>query len=795
MKHILIVEDEADHAELIRRSLLQSGSGYEVTCLGRLDEAEKFISQITPSLALVDYRLPDGHGDSFVTVAAGRFPVILLTAYGNERTAVEAIKAGALDYIVKSPEMFADVVHLVERALREWHNLQERKQAEARLEAINELLATMSADFAGNVDRLITLLAREIGAQMVFYNQLNGKKLRNVSGWQVAAHMPECARCQCAACQETLAYAAGHLLRVGEFQLNPELETLAVQSGPQHTLVTQIIRHRQQPVGVLCLFFTDTTELVASDRRLLGIFSAALAAEENRKRSEDELRASDDRFRQIVQTANEGIWVTDEHECLTFVNQRIADMLGYRPEEMLRRTLREFVDPAEISEYEMQVQRRRNGETGQFERRLRHKLGYEVLTFISACPLFDEGGIFRGGFAMLTDITERRQLEMQLRQVQKLESIGQLAGGVAHDFNNILAAIMMHLSLLHQNPALDVETAEAIKELETETKRAANLTRQLLMFSRRSVMQVRPTDINEVVQNLLKMLRRLLGEHITIHFESHNNLPGVDADIGMLEQVLLNLAVNARDAMPKGGSLSIATAQIDFDTGSVKHHSERRLGKFVLFSVADTGTGMDEVTLKRIFEPFFTTKDVGKGTGLGLPTAYGIVKQHQGWIEVHSQLGRGSVFEVYLPARPQVVARPEPSPSNLTLPRGQGTLLLVEDEDIVRRPIGIYLRKLGYKVIEASNGREAIKLWHQHRNDIDLLYTDMVMPEGITGLELAEKLKGEKDSLRVIISSGYSTEISNQGITTSTGFIYLPKPSASATIASTVRECLDSQRR
>ncbi len=313
------------------------------------------------------------------------------------------------------------------------------------------------------------------------------------------------------------------------------------------------------------------------------------------------------------------------------------------------------------------------------------------------------------------------------------------------------------------------------------------------MFSRRSVMQVRPTDINEVVQNLLKMLRRLLGEHITILFESHNNLPGVDADIGMLEQVLLNLAVNARDAMPKGGSLTIATAQIDFDTSSVKHHSERRLGKFILFSVADNGTGMDEVTLKRIFEPFFTTKDVGKGTGLGLPTAYGIIKQHQGWIEVHSQPGRGSVFEVYLPARAQTVARTETLTTNPHSPRGHGTLLLVEDEDIVRRPIGIYLRKLGYKVIEAPNGREALTLWRQHRNEIDLLYTDMVMPEGVTGLELAEKLKGEKASLKVIISSGYSTEISMQGINSVAGFVYLPKPSASATIASTVRECLDSK--
>jgi CheY-like chemotaxis protein len=202
---------------------------------------------------------------------------------------------------------------------------------------------------------------------------------------------------------------------------------------------------------------------------------------------------------------------------------------------------------------------------------------------------------------------------------------------------------------------------------------------------------------------------------------------------------------------------------------------------------------MDEGMLKRIFEPFFTTKEVGKGTGLGLPTAYGIVKQHQGWIEVHSQPGRGSVFEVFLPAKVEPPVSAEAHPPSAPVTAGRGTLLLVEDEEIVRRPIGIYLRKLGYQVIEAANGNQAFSLWRQHRERIDLLYTDMVMPEGITGLELAEKLKSEKPALRVIISSGYSTEISMQGVPSDAGYIYLPKPSASAIIAATIRNCLEKK--
>ena len=790
-RHILVVEDETGHVELIQRGLV--GNPCRLSSVGCLEDARRFLEHTTPDLALVDYRLPDGQGDAVVMLAAGRFPVILLTAFGNERTAVEAIKAGAQDYIVKSPEMFADVAHLVERSLREWQNIQERKRAEARLGTINELLATMGPNFAENARRLIALLAREIGAQFAFYNQVSGKKLSAVAEWHVGKHLSDCLHCSCPACTEALNYAAGHLLHVAAVRDNPLADAISLHLAEHHSHLGHVVESHQEPVGVICLYFNRPYQPTEGDRRLLGIFAAALGAEENRKRTDDELRASDERYRQIVQTANEGIWVTDEHDQITFVNHRLAEMLGYAPEEMLRRPVQDFIEHADLPDHEVRLRAGRQGQASQFERRLRPKDGREFWAWVSGSPLFDDGGRYRGAFAMLTDVTERRQLESQLRQVQKLESIGQLAGGVAHDFNNILAAIMMHLSLLHQNPNLDDETTESLKELEVETKRAANLTRQLLMFSRRSVMQPRIVDVNEVVQNLLKMLRRLLGENIAITFESKPELPAVEADVGMIEQVLLNLAVNARDAMPKGGRLTIVTNTVELDDEAVKQNSERRAGNFVSLAVTDTGQGMDEGTLKRIFEPFFTTKEVGKGTGLGLPTAYGIIKQHQGWIEVHSQSGCGSTFEVFLPAKVQLPEAVEPPTIRESAPGGRGTLLLVEDEEIVRRPIGIYLRKLGYQVIEAANGNQAFALWRQHHERIDLLYTDMVMPEGVTGLELAEKLKSEKPQLRVIISSGYSTEISMQGVPIQSGFIYLPKPSASALIASTIRDCLEKK--
>jgi PAS domain S-box-containing protein len=793
MRNVLLIEDEKDHAALIQRALADGSPPCRVTHVETLAAGRAATEQSLPDLALVDYRLPDGSGNEFVNWSAGRFPVILLTAFGNERAAVEAIKAGALDYVIKSAEMFADVEHLVERALRDWKNLHQRKQAESRLEAINHLLATMGPNFAENAARLITMLAKEFGAEFAFYSRVTGSKLCGVAQWHMDAHLADCVRCGCSACTETLNYAAGQLQHVEVFRANPVASPLTLSATTSHTLLGQVVECHQEAAGILCLFFKRGYQITNADRRLLGIFAAALGGEENRKRTDAELRASDERYRQIVQTANEGIWVTDEQDRVTFANHRLAQMLGYTPEELLRRPARDFIDPAELSDHEIRLQAARQGKPSQYERRLRHKDGREFWTWVSGSPLLDDTGQYRGAFAMFTDVTERRHLESQLRQVQKLESIGQLAGGIAHDFNNILAAITMHLSLLRENPALDQDSIEALKELEVETKRAANLTRQLLMFSRRSVIQTRIVDLNELVQNLLKMLRRLLGENIAIAFDSQEPLPAVEVDIGMIEQVVMNLAVNARDAMPKGGKLTIATHAVELDEEATKLHSERRTGAFVTLAVADTGVGMDEGTLKRIFEPFFTTKDVGKGTGLGLPTAHGIVKQHHGWIEVRSQPQQGSTFTVYLPVKVVPAASAKTLPAVSPVMGGRGTLLLVEDEDIVRRPIGIYLRKLGYQVIEAANGNQAFTLWRQHHEQIDLLYTDMVMPEGISGLDLAEKLCAEKPRLKVIISSGYSTEISMQGVPADAGYLYLPKPSPSAAIATAVRECLDKK--
>jgi two-component system, cell cycle sensor histidine kinase and response regulator CckA len=343
---------------------------------------------------------------------------------------------------------------------------------------------------------------------------------------------------------------------------------------------------------------------------------------------------------------------------------------------------------------------------------------------------------------------------------------------------------------MQMKPDLDPGTRKTLEELEAEAGRAANLTRQLLLFSRRSVMQVKPATLNEVVANLLKMLRRLIGEHITVEWQPQPGLPLVEADLGMLEQVIMNLTINARDAMPRSGQLTLSTCAMELEEEDIKLHPDGRPGRFVCLSVADTGFGMDSNTLGRIFEPFFTTKEAGKGTGLGLATVYGIVAQHKGWIEVESEPGKGSTFHVYLPmmsetAKAEKVAAREP------VSRGNETILLVEDEQRVRQTIRQCLNTLGYRVLEARTANEALELWNRHGAQIDLLLTDMVMPDGMTGLELAEKLRAQRASLKVIISSGYSAEIVQQGHPAQSGVFYLPKPYVASALAAAVRKCLD----
>jgi len=396
-----------------------------------------------------------------------------------------------------------------------------------------------------------------------------------------------------------------------------------------------------------------------------------------------------------------------------------------------------------------------------------------------------------GQFACLVrDVSERKQLELQLLQSQKMEAIGQLAGGIAHDFNNILAAIMMHLGLLQHRPGLMPEMKASLKELETEAKRAASLTRQLLLFSRRQSMRMCTTDLNDLLSNLLKMLRRLIGEHIKLVFGSGYEPLWIEADSGMIEQVIVNLCVNARDAMPDGGVLKIEAYAMTLAATETLGDTQSRAGQFVCLAASDNGCGMNADTLKHIYEPFFTTKEAGKGTGLGLATVYSIVKQHHGWINVQSAPGEGTTFRVFLPAgAAPATVNGSVEPSSIT--GGSEGVLVVEDDIGFRTMLTMSLKILGYRVFEAANGKDAMRIWAEHSAEIGLLLADMVMPGGTNGLELCHRLALEKPALRMIITTGYSPDRVDTAELASEGISFLPKPFSAETLATAVRHCFD----
>jgi signal transduction histidine kinase/HAMP domain-containing protein/ActR/RegA family two-component response regulator len=392
----------------------------------------------------------------------------------------------------------------------------------------------------------------------------------------------------------------------------------------------------------------------------------------------------------------------------------------------------------------------------------------------------------------IEDVTERLSLEAQLRQSQKMESVGQLAAGVAHDFNNMLTVIQGHAGMLMDKANVAPHLREPSQAIFFAAERAANLTRQLLLFSRKSVMQTTLLDLRQVVTNLSQMLQRLVGETISLRFEPPSQLPMIQADTGMLEQILMNLVVNARDAMSKGGTLLIRVDTVQVSEDYLQANPDARAGSFVCLRVSDDGCGMDAMTMTRIFEPFFTTKEVGKGTGLGLATVYAIVKQHQGWIQAASEPGKGTTFYVFFPActGPIQAKCPDAAPPPATR-RGTETILVVEDEPVLRDLAHVILEDCGYRVLDASSGLEALEVWSRNPEPIHLLLTDMIMPEGISGMNLAQRLLLDQPQLKVVFASGYSMDELDTDFVRKSGATFLQKPYTHLSLAKTVRDCLD----
>lgn len=484
-------------------------------------------------------------------------------------------------------------------------------------------------------------------------------------------------------------------------------------------------------------------------------------SEKRLKHAEKALKESEERYRAVAETAIAGIGIADSEERLTFVNPAFARMLGYSQDELLGMNLSQLANQNEFTRYQDLTVQRKKGKVNTYETTLTHKDGREVYFLVSASPLMEDNNVFIGTLAVIVDITDRRQaeeekvhLEEQLRQIQKMEAIGQLAGGIAHDFNNMLGAISGYADMIKRKFAQDNPKLEKyVTQIFNAAQRAADLTIKLLTFAHKGKFEITVVNIHKTIQDVIYLLEHTIDKDITIMQQLNAKPSSVTGDSTQLENAILNLAVNARDAMPKGGTLTFTTGIIDLDEKYIKDHPyEIKQGTYLMLSVTDNGIGMDENTRQKIFEPFFTTKDVGKGTGLGLATVYGIAKSHGGFIEVNSESGKGSTFKIYLPATKEAVNQ---DLTGTTTQMGSGSILIIDDEVLISDMASEILTDLGYTVATCSNGQEGVEHYRKHHNKIDLVILDIVMPK-MGGYDCFRELKKINPDVRVIISSGYS---------------------------------------
>lgn len=536
-------------------------------------------------------------------------------------------------------------------------------------------------------------------------------------------------------------------------------------------------------------------------------------------RARKALAESEERFRQVSENSGEWIWEMDAHGVYTYASPVVANILGYQPSEVKGRLFMDWVLEDDRDRVIAAIQRVLQDKQSieRFIHRQNHRDGYQVVLETAAIPMIDAAGVVRGCRGAHRDVTREHDLESQLRHSQKMEAIGRLAGGIAHDFNNLLTAILGCGSLLLEELRTDDPVRNDIETIRTAGERAAGLTRQLLAFSRRQVLHVEKVNLAEVVKEMEKLLRRTIGEDIEFLTRLDSDLPLIETDSDQLQQVILHLVINARDAMidphfmarteqareellpyisqmaKKPKQLLIETSKASLDEMFCRKHVGLNPGLYVTLAVRDTGIGMSREIQSHLFEPFFTTREVGKGSGLGLSTVYGIVKQMGGHIRVDSRLGEGSTFTVYLPLSSVPRAKAADEKKEGGSPRGQETILVVEDEDVVRQLTVRMLQSLGYHTIQAANGAEALEMCKTYQGQIHLIVSDMIMPQ-MSGKQLVEELKKTGRRTQVLFVSGYSSEDTVGGEVIGADTPLIQKPFTREVLARKIRHIIDGKK-
>ncbi len=739
---ILLLEDVATDAELIQRELRKANISFSARCVETRENYLKALLEFTPDAILSDFAMPQFNAIEALELLHGQprdIPFILVTGSQSEETAVECMKLGADDYILKAT--LKRLPSALLNSIKKHQNERERFRALLALQRSEEQFRSLI----------------ENALDIIFVLKPDGAFHYVSPSIRILGYTPE----------ELVGKNMLSFVYADDEREVSEVLNATLNHPGQAKTFEFLIRHNTGSFRVL----EAIGKQIQIDGKNPGI---VLNARDMTDRKQSE--AAIEKLAAFPRLNPNPIFEMGANGRLTYFNkaaEQMAKSLGKeKPSEILPEEINSIIQECLL--------------TGKKTVRRETKVGNQILSW-SFFPIISNQVVH----CYAIDITERLNLEAQLRQSQKMESIGQLAAGVAHDFNNILTIIQGYSGLILENKNISPEVAEPLKQVAVAAERAANLTRQLLVFSRKQVMQPQQLDLNEVIGNVTKFLRRILGEDVAVHFNYSPQLPSIYADSGMIEQIIMNLAVNTRDALPRGGQLSIGTSAVEIGEAHLRANPEARVGKFVCLRFSDNGSGIPAEVLPRIFEPFFTTKEIGKGTGLGLATVYGIVKQHQGWIEVFTQKNEGTTFRVYLPsvegpAQTSVSLRPD------TVLGGSENILVVEDEPELRALVCEILKDFGYGIFEAGSGPEAILIWEENQAKIDLLLTDMVMPGNMTGRELAEKIKVQKPGLKVIYTSGYSVETIGKDFSFRRGLNFLQKPYHPLALAKVVRDSLDS---
>ena len=761
---VLLVEDNPADAEL---SLLElKRAGFEVSA-DIVESPEEFSQHVLANpydVILADYSLPNWTGLAAVEQLQQKgkdIPVILVTGFLGEEAAVECIKKGAADYVLK--DRLSRLPLVVRRALEDSHLRAERRQAEA--------------------ERARLMAAVEQAAEVVIITDVEGtiEYVNPAFTW-------------------TTGYTREEVL--GQ---NPRILKSGQHDETYYRVMWQTIRAGRVWGGEMInrrkdgRLYTEegTITPVRNERGEICHFIGVMADISGRKRADAALRTSEANLARAQRIAHLGSWEWNIANNALLWSDETYRLFGLIP-QAFGMTYEGFLNCVQPDDRELVKTAMKEALSRRKPYRIDHRIvlpdGSERVMHEHAEVTFDDTGrpIYMVG--TVQDITEQRRLEDQLRQAQKMDAVGRLAGGVAHDFNNMLNVIVGYTELLLDVYRSNDTTRKRLEEIKKAGKRATQLTRQLLAFSRKQVLQPKVLDLNAVVADMVNMLQRLIGEDISLVTVPVPELGRVKADAVGIEQILLNLAVNARDAMPRGGKLVIETANVELDEAYARLHPSVRPGSYVMLIVSDTGRGMDKQTQARVFEPFFTTKEKGEGTGLGLSTVYGIVKQSSGYIWVSSEPGHGTTFKIYLPQIEEAVEVAGSEKIQTRSVSGSETVLVVEDAEPLRKLACELLETSGYTVLEACDGAEAIEIAERHTSPIHLLMTDVVMP-GISGPELARRLTSRRPEMKVLYMSGYTDEaIVRHGILVP-GVAFLQKPFMHEALASKVHEVLEGGRR